>query len=736
MHQSMIDTLRRVFGFQSFRPYQEEIVENILKGRDVFAVMPTGGGKSLCYQLPAKILKGTVVVISPLISLMKDQVDAAVENGIASAFLNSSLTPREMSDVFLRLRNHELELLYIAPERLAMPVFKEALKSVPVSLFAIDEAHCVSEWGHDFRPDYLALSTITRDFPGIPVAAFTATATPEVQEDITGRLGLRSPYRVLASFNRPNLFYQVTEKIDIHSQVLEFLGGREAAPGIIYHATRDAVVRMSAFLTARGIRALPYHAGLTPADRKRNQEAFGRDEVTVIVATIAFGMGIDKPNVRFVIHADLPKNIESYYQETGRAGRDGEPARCVLFFGRGDIPKIRYFIDRIRRDRERAAALEKLKAMAGYASHNVCRRRHLLAYFGQEYGARNCGACDICTGMAERVDVTVEARILVSAISGTGERFGIRHVIDIVTGADTARIRDLGREKMKTYGAGKDRDRKFWRSLVDELLAQDVVRQEGDRYPLLKLTRKGRDLLLGRERVGALKRLDAGKGKRTGATSDEGLRPHDKTLFRRLQALRKRLAEKQEVPPYVIFSDRSLHEMCRSRPVTAEDLKRINGVGDAKLGRYGAAFTAEIKAFLEGRPEGPRREERTGKLKGGSMERTYELHKVGLSLEEIAEERGLSPSTITGHLEQLILDGRDIDMDRLVDPAKRDSIESRLLTIEGWRLKPLVGHFNGAVTYDEARLVRAGLKFRSSPLHGPPEHRRGAEKRESRKERP
>ena len=396
----IFNTLRTVFGFQTFRPDQESIVRNILSSRDVFAVMPTGGGKSLCYQLPAALMHGTVVVISPLISLMKDQVDAAVENGMQAAFMNSSMDADEVAEVYRMLKYSKIKLLYIAPERFAMPHFIERLKTASISLFAIDEAHCISEWGHDFRPDYLNLSRIPEMFPEVPVAAFTATATQKVQEDIIARLGLRRPHIVRASFNRPNLFYEVKPKSKVDAQILEFLRERPAESGIIYRTTRDSVMLTADFLKSKGIAALPYHAGLSAAERSRNQESFNKDEVQVMVATIAFGMGIDKSNVRFVIHADLPKNIDGYYQETGRAGRDGEPARCVLFFSRGDIPKIRYFINGITDDRERFIAIEKLNQTVGYASHNVCRRKQLLGFYGEDYSADNCGACDICLGIS------------------------------------------------------------------------------------------------------------------------------------------------------------------------------------------------------------------------------------------------------------------------------------------------------------------------------------------------
>ncbi len=597
---TVLDTLKTVFGFRSFRPNQEEIIRKILDKKDVFAVMPTGGGKSLCYQLPARIMMGTTVVISPLISLMKDQVDAALVNGISAAFINSSLTPDEASSVFRSLKKNSLDLLYIAPERFAMPNFLEILKSVPISLFAIDEAHCISEWGHDFRPDYLGLSHITESFPDIPVAAFTATATQRVQDDIIKKAGLRSPFTVRASFNRGNLFYRVESKRGLEKQLLDFISKHGDEPGIIYRATRDSVTDLAHMLTANGIRALPYHAGLSQEERIANQESFNRDEVTIIVATVAFGMGIDKSNVRFVIHADMPKNIEGYYQETGRAGRDGEPADCILFFSRGDIPKIKYFIDQTPEERERSIAQEKLYQMVRYASHNVCRRRQLLEYFGEEYNVDNCGTCDICTGTVEKVDVTIDAQVLMSAVSRTGQRFGITHIIDIVSGANTKKIRELEHEKIRTYGAGRDRDRNYWRFIVDELLAQEAIYQDGDRYPVLKLSDRGKRILFGKGTISALKREEPRKKLLTKSKSE--FAPYDKVLFEKLRTLRKRLADTQGVPPYIIFSDRTLHDMCRSYPATLSDMAGISGVGDVKLGRYGEAFIKVIKPHREQDP--------------------------------------------------------------------------------------------------------------------------------------
>lgn len=712
----IFDILRTVFGFQAFRPNQESIVRNILGKRDVFAVMPTGGGKSLCYQLPAALMHGTVIVISPLISLMKDQVDAAVENGMQAAFMNSSMNAGEVTEVYRMLKHSRIRLLYIAPERFAMPHFTERLKTADISLFAIDEAHCISEWGHDFRPDYLSLSRIPEMFPEVPVAAFTATATQKVQEDIINRLGLRRPHIVRASFNRPNLFYEVKPKSKVEAQILEFLREHPAESGIIYRTTRDSVMLTADFLKSKGIAALPYHAGLSAAERSRNQESFNKDEIQVMIATIAFGMGIDKSNVRFVVHADLPKNIDGYYQETGRAGRDGEPARCILFFSRGDIPKIRYFINGITEDRERFIAIEKLNQTVGYASHNVCRRRQLLGFYGEEYSADNCGACDICLGSAEQTDITTEAQVVLSAVSRTGQRFGIGHVIDIVTGADTKRIRELRHNEIKTYGAGKAKDKKYWRGVVDELIAQEALLQEGDPYPVLKIPEKGSDILFGREGIMALRKEER-KSKAARITGDaEG---YDSALFERLRDVRKTLAQVQQVPPYIIFSDKTLHEMCRRFPSTLSEMEKISGVGEAKLKRYGEDFIREIKQYLDENPGISVTEKEVAasdlagpvhkRKKGETVEETYAFFQGGMSPDDIAKLRNLAPSTIASHLERLIMEGRDIDMDRLVESAKRMDIEEYYLSVKGLDLNSVVEHFNGTVSFEEARLVRANL---------------------------
>jgi ATP-dependent DNA helicase RecQ len=593
----LLTALSRTFGYSSFRPHQKEIVEAILEGRDVLGVMPTGGGKSLCYQLPARI------------SLMKDQVDSAKENNMAAAFLNSSLTGSQASKVYRSLEMGELDLLYISPERFAMESFLDSLKAARISFFAVDEAHCLSEWGHDFRPDYLALGEIRRHFPRAPIAAFTATATSKVGNDIEARLGLRDPFRVRASFDRPNLFYEVRAKREVDAQILEFLKAHPDEPGIVYRTTRDAVERTAAALRKKGILALPYHAGLPAEEKTANQEAFNKDEAQVVVATIAFGMGIDKSNVRFVIHADLPKNLEGYYQETGRAGRDGEPSLCVLYYGGGDIPKLRHFLDQMNDPEERELAIRRLNQMAAFASRNQCRRRQLLAYFEETYPEPNCGSCDICTGKASTLDATREAQMALSAVVRTGERFGAGHIVDVLLGADTQKIRDLRHDQIKTYGAGKHKDKGFWRSLIGELLSRGLLTLDDGPYPVLKPTEACLPVLQGkatfevlelaqREKAAPKKRSASAAGAGTGAAGEEGEAiDFDRELFDRLRILRKGLAQRQGIPPYMVFSDRTLHEMCRQLPVTLSALREIPGVGDNKRDKYGPEFVLEIRSY-------------------------------------------------------------------------------------------------------------------------------------------
>ncbi len=594
------DTLHKVFGFHEFRANQKHIIQTILEKRDVLAVMPTGGGKSLCYQLPAVLQSGTCIVISPLISLMKDQVDSAKANGIRAAYLNSSLSAEEQSLVLDDLLSNSLDLLYVAPERFTLNYFQEMLGQVNISMAVIDEAHCISEWGHDFRPDYLSLSALATLFPAVPIAAFTATATHKVQQDILEKLALRNPFIVRASFDRTNLFYDIRFKENTTAQLVSILKSNSNKAGIIYRTSRKSVNETAAMLQAKGFRALPYHAGLEEDERRKNQEAFIRDEADVIVATIAFGMGIDKSNIRFVIHADLPKSIENYYQETGRAGRDGEPSQCIMLFSQSDIPKVRFFIDTIVDETERARALGALQKIISFASTTVCRRKTLLDYFGEIYPHDSCNSCDICLGIREVVDSTVEAQMLLSAIARTEERFGATHIVDIVTGSKNQKIRDFGHNRLKTYGVGKDRGKKFWRQLIDELLAQKIVAKSEGLYPALYLLEKAVPVLKGEAQVEMVRIQEKKTAKKT-TIEDTGTYDHD--LFELLRALRKQLADEQDIPPYIVFSDRTLRDMAAQLPQSAADMLAVSGVGEMKLQRYGKQFLNLIRRYREEHPE-------------------------------------------------------------------------------------------------------------------------------------
>ncbi len=583
--------LQATFGYSSFKPNQEEIITSILAGRDVFAAMPTGGGKSLCYQLPAMILPGLTVVISPLIALMKDQVDAAIENGIPAGFINSSLSVEAFRSVLTQLHSNKIKLLYIAPERFSVSGFLEKLQGLSVSHFAIDEAHCVSEWGHDFRPDYLSLSGLRDHFPKAVISAFTATATRKVQEDIIVHLNLNNPLCIRASFNRKELYYRITRKFNANQQILEFVREHPGESGIVYRSTRKDVENTSAYLNQYGRKSLPYHAGLADQIRKQNQDLFKKDEVYIIVATIAFGMGIDKSNVRFVIHGDLPKSIESYYQETGRAGRDGELSHCLLLYSRGDTGKILYHIRNIEDKEEQNRARKNLSRMISYAETSVCRRKQLLSYFDEAYPG-DCGMCDSCNDEIERIDGTVDAQKVLSAIKRVNERFGINYIIDIIRGADTERIRQYRHNQLPTYGVGKNESKNYWHGVIDELLGQDCIYKDEDQYSVLKITEKGKQILFGKESLSIAKRQSVKKSK-VEIEFSEG----DENLFSILKKLRLGIAREKGLPPYMIFSDKTLREMCIKLPMDNLSFLDINGVGQVKLDSYGDTFLDCIRNY-------------------------------------------------------------------------------------------------------------------------------------------
>jgi len=589
-------TLKKYFGYEEFRPLQKEIIDAALARKDIFVLMPTGGGKSLCYQLPAIVQTGLTVVISPLISLMKDQVDTLRDLGVAAEFLNSTMTSEKMDDVKNRLLQNKVKILYVAPERLVLESFLRFLEKLSIDLFAIDEAHCISEWGHDFRPEYRKLVVLREKFDHVPLMALTATATPVVQKDIVEILKMQDPRIFRASFNRANLFYRVLPKGDTYTHLTDYLQAHLKQSGIIYCQSRKTVDRLANALNDDGFRALPYHAGLETGERTKNQEAFIRENVDIIVATIAFGMGIDKPNVRFVIHYDLPKNLESYYQETGRAGRDDLKSDCILFYSYGDKAKIEYFIKEKPSERERKIALKKLHQLIDYCQSPVCRRKLILEYFGEKYEQENCGACDNCLRKeddSQKFDGTIIAQKMLSCVYRLNQRFGMNYVIDVLRGSQSERIFQNGHQDLPTYGIGEKIPRKRWITFAQELIRLGYLQIEGTTYPIMKLTAKSRDVLFGDEKVMLTPYVEK-RPKRAAAPTE-----YDDNLFERLRQLRKRIADEKNVPPYVIFHDRTLQELAEKMPTTWDELRLIFGMGETKLKQHGPRFLKEIIAYGE-----------------------------------------------------------------------------------------------------------------------------------------
>jgi ATP-dependent DNA helicase RecQ len=676
----LLPLLKQYFGFTSFRPLQEEIIRDSLAGKDTFALLPTGGGKSLCFQLPALTRDGLTVVVSPLIALMKDQVDALQASGIAATFLNSSLNADESRKRLRGLHNGEFRLLYVAPERLMLSGFLSDLQKWNVQLIAIDEAHCISEWGHDFRPEYRQISELRKHFPNVPFMALTATATGRVREDIVSHLKLHEPKCYVASFNRPNLTYRVLAKNKPYDQLLAFLRARPKESGIVYCISRKTTESVAQRLSEDGVKAKPYHAGLTPKERSEHQELFLRDDVRVVCATIAFGMGINKPNVRFVVHYDLPKNIEGYYQETGRAGRDGLPGECVLLFSPGDAVKQTMFIDEKPNPQEQQIAREQLQQMVHYAECANCRRAELLAYFGEEFSADGCGACDNCLSPRATFDGTLAAQKFLSCVYRIREKnsfgVGLNHVVEVLTGADTEKIRKWGDEKLSTYGIGKEHNRPEWAAIGRELIRLGFLRQTTGKFSVLELTDEGRAALKERKKVTLTKPVTAPEKQ----ARHVGEIACDEALFERLRELRKKIADERDVPAYIIFSDVSLRQMARNYPESENDFARISGIGEKKLREFGEVFLNEIALHLATNPRQIFAEEsftappiRKTSLNDTTRE-TLRRFRAGESVEQIAASRSFAASTIYGHLATAIETGEAIDVNELLDAEAQEQI--------------------------------------------------------------
>jgi len=593
--------LQTVFGYGSFRGRQKEVIETLVSGRDAVVLFPTGAGKSLCYQIPALCRPGLGIVVSPLIALMKDQVGALEAAGVSAAALNSGLTPDERDGVLAKIRSGSLDLLYVTPERLANENFLRLLDTVSLSLFAIDEAHCVSQWGHDFRPEYMNLAILNQRYPGVPRVALTATADPHTQKDLQTRLRLETAEVFQTSFDRPNIRYEIVERTNQRQQLLDFLTRHKAESGIVYCLSRAKVEDIAEWLTAKGIRALPYHAGLAPEVRAANQDAFLREEGLCLVATVAFGMGIDKPDVRFVAHLDLPSSVEAYYQETGRAGRDGEASEAFMAYGMADVVQRRRMIAEGDAPGDvKRAEQAKLNALLGICETVKCRRQALLAHFGEDY-PRPCGNCDTCLSPVETWDGTEAAQKLMSAIYRTGQRFGSGHVIDVLLGKETDKTTRFQHDQLSVYGIGQEHSAKTWQSVTRQLVAAGFLDVDHQNFGALVLTEEARAVLRGEEKVSlrrdrGAKGLRQAHGSRLAHVADD-LDSDDRHLFERLRRLRSQIAKENGVPPYVVFPDATLAGIVKARPATPDGLLDVSGVGQSKLDRYGAAFLDAVAEF-------------------------------------------------------------------------------------------------------------------------------------------
>lgn len=719
---SPLSILKSVFGYSQFRLEQENSINAVLRGEDAFVLMPTGGGKSLCYQVPALCLPGLTVVISPLIALMKDQVDALVLNGVSAAVLNSSIPQNIQSQIITQVGKGEIKLLYIAPERLFAEGFMGWLKQQNISLFAIDEAHCISQWGHDFRPEYLQLSVLKREFPKVPIIALTATADTITRKDIIEKLKILPKNVFISSFNRANLRYFVEPKRKAYQRIKKIIEARPNESGIIYTLTRSSAESIALALAKDGISALPYHAGLDQEMRAKHQDMFLRDDVKIICATIAFGMGIDKSNVRFIIHHDLPKNIESYYQETGRAGRDGVQSDVILLFSGGDVIKLRSFCQIEDNPAQTRILLAKLQQMANYCETHTCRRQWLMNYFGEKYDPP-CNSCDVCLGERETIDGTVIAQKILSAIFRTNERYGGGYIVELLRGTSKVKLEHLN---LKTFGIGKDIRDADWRFYIRELIARGIISKTDDEYPILKLNDKSYEILQGKQSIQLSKPAEpVEREARKPRTRDRKLNAaYDSDLFEKLRTLRYGIAKRENVPAFMILSDSTLIELATFLPMNMEDIRTISGFGTVKTEKYGQEFIQEITEYCEENnlktkvenkllfdhqvaKSEKRYEERKGTSNFDTRRTSLDMFRSGMSVIEIAAERLLGVGTIEGHLAFYIPSG-EIVLEDIVTEEKAKAIRA-VLRAQGWKKgesqRPIKDALGDEYSYGEIQAV-------------------------------
>lgn len=706
--------LKHFFGYDTFRPGQQQIIEAALQNRDLLIVMPTGGGKSLCFQLPALLKRGVTVVVSPLIALMQDQVEALRNNGIGATFLNSTLSPQEMRSREMAIINGKVKLLYVAPERLLSDRFLPFLDllhyQIGIHAFAIDEAHCVSEWGHDFRPEYRQLKLLRDRYPDIPMMALTATATDRVRQDIIQQLALKQVLVHLASFNRPNLYYEVRQKDrNSYGELLQLIRQSKGS-SIVYCLSRKKVDELAFRLQQDGIAALPYHAGMRDEDRTNNQTRFIRDDVQVIVATIAFGMGINKPDVRLVVHYDLPKNIEGYYQESGRAGRDGEDAKCILFLSYGDLKTIDYIIEQKPDPQEQKIARQQLRQIINYAEGTDCRRTILQGYFGEKYPG-NCLNCDNCCNPQPTEDWTIEAQKFLSCVARCQERFGMVYIIDVLRGSKQKRILQNGHDRLSTYGIGMDKTAEEWKLLGRSLIHQGLLTETTDGYAVLKLNAASWEVLRKQRSV----YIATPKKSVNVLTAASNKKVEFETLFEMLRGLRKQIADEQAIAPYMVFADSTLRLMAQMRPQTLADLRGLPGVVEYKVAQYGDRFISVIISYIQTQNPSQITAAKSPKTTASGRPtatqiHTLQLYQNGLNIAEIAAIRNIKTSTVASHLADLIELNQPIDINQLVPPERQAVICQALQVVGDGSLTPVRDYLGESYSYDEIRLVRGWLR--------------------------